>query len=268
MQRARIMVVEDEAIVAADLQDRLKGLGYEVTALVHSGVKAESKALATKPDLVLMDIMLSDSVDGVEAARRIQQNLDIPIVYLTAHGDEATLQRAKITAPFGYILKPFEERELRTAIEIALYRHKTEGRIKQLERWLEAVFCGISDAVVVTDKFGLIASMNPAATRLSGWPQSEASNRPLSEIFQLYDRATREPVVAPLGKILFEEIAINWHNPMLLTSRDAREILVDYSAAPVRNELDDVTGVVLVFRDVDSYNSGSQRNPAGLPAGS
>lgn len=252
MQKARIMVVEDEAIVAADLQDRLQSLGYEVTALVHSGSAAESRAQATRPDLVLMDIMLSDAVDGVEAAEQIQRSLDIPVVYLTAHSDEATLQRAKITAPFGYVLKPFEERELRNAIEIALYRHKTERRLRELESWMEAVFCSINDAIVVTDKWGLIASMNPAASRLSGWPQDEAANKPLAEIFQLYDRTTREPVVTPIGKILFQETVVNWRNPMLLLTRDEREALVDYSAAPVRNDSDVVTGVVLVFRDVDS----------------
>ena len=255
MQKARILIVEDEAIVAADIQDRLKILGYEVTGLAHSGEAAESKAVATRPDLVLMDIMLSGPVDGVDAAQRIQQSLDIPVVYLTAHGDEATLQRAKITAPFGYVLKPFEERELRTAIEIGLYRHQTERRLSELERWLEAVLSGISDAVVVTDKWGLISLMNPAASRLSGWLQGEALVKPVAEVFPLHDSATREPVVAPIGKILLEEVVINWRNPMLLISRDARETLVDYSAAPVRDESNGVSGVVLVLRELDAGKS-------------
>lgn len=251
MEKLKIMVVEDEAIVAADIQDRLASLGYAVSAVVHSGEEAEPRAEETRPDLVLMDIKLSGGIDGVQAAQRIQRSLDIPVVYLTAHGDEATLQRAKVTEPFGYVLKPFDERVLHTAIEIALYRHKAERRLKALEQWIEAVLRSIGDAVVVTDRWGLITMMNPAASQLTGWPQDEALIKPLAEVFKLLDPRTREPVFLPIGKTLIEKVVINWRNPMLLVSRDARETLVDYSVAPVRDESNDVTGLVLVFRNVN-----------------
>jgi PAS domain S-box-containing protein len=251
MKKLKIMVVEDEGIVAADIQDRLVSLGYEVSSVVHSGEEAEPKAKETKPDLVLMDIKLGGNMDGVDAAQRIQRRLDIPVVYLTAHGDEATLRRAKVTEPFGYVLKPFDERSLHTNIEIALYRHKAERRLKNLEQWIEAVLRSIGDAVVVTDRWGLITMMNPAASRLTGWPLEEALSTPIAEVFKLFDPETRKPVLTPINKVILEEVIIDWRNPMLHVSRDASETLVDYSAAPVRDESEDVTGIVLSFHGVN-----------------
>ncbi|MBI1910515.1 MAG: response regulator [Deltaproteobacteria bacterium] len=130
MPKARILIVEDEAIVAKDIGMNLKDFGYEVTSIVSSGEEAIEKASIDKPDLVLMDIVLQGKVDGISAAEEISK-LKIPVVYLTAHADQATLERAKISEPFGYILKPFECRELHCNIEIALSKHKLESKLKE-----------------------------------------------------------------------------------------------------------------------------------------
>ena len=108
--KATILVVEDEGIVAREIQNMLKQRGYTVPAIVDSGEKAIEEAAALHPDLVLMDIVLKGNVDGVEAAEQIRARFDIPVVYLTAHAMESTLQRAKITEPYGYLLKPFDEK--------------------------------------------------------------------------------------------------------------------------------------------------------------
>lgn len=129
----RILVVEDESIVAKDIQTTLQSLGYSVPAVVSSGEAAIDRAAVSDLDLVLMDIVLKGEMDGVEAAEHIYGNFNIPVIYLTAYADDHTLRRAKTTTPFGYILKPFEERELQTAIEIALYRHKMENKLKRTE---------------------------------------------------------------------------------------------------------------------------------------
>ena len=131
MAKAQIMVVEDEAIVAEDIQTRLTSLRYAVSAVVSSGDEAIAKAGETRPDLVLMNIRLKEDMDGIEAAEEIRARFDIPVVYLTAYADEDTLQRAKITEPFGYIIKPFQERELHIAIEMALYKHKAEEALRK-----------------------------------------------------------------------------------------------------------------------------------------
>ncbi|MDZ7337832.1 MAG: response regulator [candidate division KSB1 bacterium] len=128
---ARIMVVEDLNITALDLKNRLRKMGYEVPALAGSGEEAIQKAEETHPDLILMDIRLKGEMDGVEAAERIRAKLDIPVIYLTAHADDNTLQRAMVTGPYGYVLKPFEEKELRITIEMALHRHRKEAKLRE-----------------------------------------------------------------------------------------------------------------------------------------
>ncbi len=134
---ARIMVVEDEGIVALDIQSKLEGLGYEVPAVVASAADAIHKAGQIRPDLILMDIQLEGDVDGVEAATQINRQLQIPVIYLTAYSDENTLERAKMAEPMGYLLKPFEERELYAAVEIALYKRGTENEKARLEERLK-----------------------------------------------------------------------------------------------------------------------------------
>lgn len=132
MATPQILVVEDEGIVAEEIRGRLQDLGYTVPAVAHSGEKAIEKAEEIRPDLVLMDIKLKGKMDGVEAAEKIHACFDIPVVYLTSHADRDTLKRVKITKPFGFITKPFEERELHAALEIALYKHRAEQERKQL----------------------------------------------------------------------------------------------------------------------------------------
>jgi CheY-like chemotaxis protein len=124
MTEAKILVVEDENIVALEIKKRLQKLGYIVPSVASTGEDAISKVEGILPDLVLMDIMLKGEIDGIDAAGEIRKRFNIPVVYLTAYSDEETLQRAKLTEPYGYILKPFEENDLRTTIEIALYKHQ------------------------------------------------------------------------------------------------------------------------------------------------
>ncbi|HML26239.1 response regulator [Methanomethylovorans sp.] len=124
MTNAKILVVEDENIVALEIKKRLQKLGYIVPGVASTGEDAISKAEGILPDLVLMDIMLKGEIDGINAAGEIRKRFNIPVIYLTAYSDGDTIERAKLTEPYGYILKPFEEDDLRTTIEIALYRHQ------------------------------------------------------------------------------------------------------------------------------------------------
>lgn len=133
----RILIVEDEGIVAADLQEHLIRLGYAVAGKSASGENAIEQVEASKPDLVLMDITLQGQMDGVQAAARITDFLETPVVFLTAHADDVTMRRAQVSGPFGYILKPFDERELHVAIEIALYRHRVETELRDLNHELQ-----------------------------------------------------------------------------------------------------------------------------------
>jgi len=172
MTQARILVVEDESIVALDIQDRLKSLGYDVPATVASGERAVEQAGALRPDLVLMDIRLQGRMDGVEAADLIRQRFGIPVIYLTANADHPTVQRAKVTEPFGYVIKPFEERELHTTIEVALYKHQAEQSLKESEERYRLLVELSPEAIVVQSEDRIVYA-NPAAANLFGATSAE-----------------------------------------------------------------------------------------------
>ena len=142
-KKPRILVVEDEAIVAADIQDRLEALGYTVAGWGTTGEEALDLARSSKPDLILMDIMLKGPMNGIQAAHLVRIELSLPVIFLTANSDEAVLEQAKISEPFAYLLKPFEERQLRTNIEMALYKSRMERERERLTRELQEAFATI-----------------------------------------------------------------------------------------------------------------------------
>lgn len=133
LQKPKILVVEDEIIVAVNLGQKLKKLGYELVGITSSGEEAIQKAEENHPDLVLMDINIEGNLDGIETAEVLRNRFHTPVIYLTAYADENTLDRAKKTQPLGYIVKPFESDQLRSSIEVALYKNEIEQRSKQTE---------------------------------------------------------------------------------------------------------------------------------------
>ncbi|MHB8882713.1 MAG: response regulator [Thermodesulfovibrionales bacterium] len=160
----RILIVEDEAIIACDLQRRLEHQGYTVTAAVATGEDAIRKAGEDSPDLVLMDIVLLGELDGIDAAGRIRSLYGMPVVYLTAYADEQTLERAKLTEPFGYVLKPFDDRELRSIIEMALYKHSIERQLRQSNEFLMTVIESMSHPfyVINAENFTVVLANSAA----------------------------------------------------------------------------------------------------------
>jgi PAS domain S-box-containing protein len=250
MTVTQILVVEDESVVAMDIQSRLMGLGYRVPAIVARGEDAVEKAESLRPDLVLMDIRLKGQMDGVEAASHIRARLDIPVVFLTAYADAATLERAKTTESYGYLLKPFKEGELRTTIEMALYKHQMERRVKQSEQWLSTTLSSIGDAVIATDVQGRIQFMNPVAEALTGWQQDEALGQALEQVFRIVNGLTHEPCASPFEKVLDTGDVVLLSDNTLLRARDGKTMPIDDSAAPIRDEKGGIVGVVIVFRDI------------------
>ena len=200
MSKIKLLVVEDESIVAMDIKHRAESLGYEVTAITPSGEEAIELVKKNQVDLVLMDIVLKGEMDGIEAAQKIHDGFDIPVLYLTAYSDEETLKRAKITEPFGYIIKPFEDRELHSAVEIAIYKNEMERKLKESEKWLSTTLESIGDAVIATDKNGDIIFINPVARKVTGWSQKEAIGKSLKDVFQLINEDTGLPLEDPVTK--------------------------------------------------------------------
>ncbi|MCL4294916.1 MAG: PAS domain S-box protein [Anaerolineae bacterium] len=250
MDKAQILVVEDESVVALDLKKKLTRLGYGVPALAASGVEAIVQSARLRPDLVLMDIRLQSAMDGIEAAEYIRTHLHLPVIYLTAYADETTLQRAKISEPYGYLLKPLAERELQISIEVALYRHHLEQKLEQSEQWLSAVLDSIGEAIIATDEEGRIKFMNPIAEILTGWSQVESLGRNLSEVFN--------PVVeqgSPHGEnsarqVIGNETVSELRPPIRLMTKGGPGIYIEESLAPIRTGQGQISGTVLAFRDI------------------
>jgi PAS domain S-box-containing protein len=246
----KILIVEDERIVARDIQSRLTRLGYAVVGVTRFGEEAVRLADELRPDLVLMDIRLEGAMDGVTAAQEIRDRWELPIVYMTAYADDETLARARVTEPFGYILKPFEERELRTAIEMALYKHQAERKLRESERRYAVTLSSIGDAVIATDDRAQIGFLNPVAAALTGWSQQEAVGKPLDEVFRVINEQTRQKAENPAVKVLRQGIVIGLANHTSLLARDGREIPIEDCGAPIIDDKGAVAGAVLVFHDV------------------
>jgi PAS domain S-box-containing protein len=250
MASPKILIVEDENIVAKDLQKRLINLGYDIAGLASTGEEAVKKAIETSPDLVLMDVRLKGEMSGIEAASTLRFQYGIAIVYLSAYADNNTLKRASKTEPFGYILKPFEERELHTTIEMALYRKELERRFKENETWYGTTLRSIGEAVIATDTAGAIKFMNSAAENITGWKMNEVLGEDLPKVFRIAGDATKTQSVNPVEQILKNKISAVLKNHATLLSREGREIPIDESASPIKDGLGNTVGVVLVFQDV------------------
>jgi PAS domain S-box-containing protein len=248
MVSARLLVVEDESIVARDIQNRLRNLGYDVPAVVAYGDRAVEMADELRPDLVLMDIFLKGEMDGIKAAELIRARHDIPVIFLTAFADPGTLQRAKVTEPFGYVLKPFEERELLTAIEMALYKHGMEKKIRDSQRWLATTLKSVDDAIIATDTAGLIVLMNRVAEALTGWKETEAVGHDIAGVFSITDDQGK-PLPGPVDGAL-QEGAGRQHSQATLVARNGMRLVVESSATSLHDDNDQVSGAVLVFRDI------------------
>ncbi|MBE0631886.1 MAG: response regulator, partial [Burkholderia vietnamiensis] len=191
MTSAQILIVEDDRIVARDIAQQMSRAGYVVVGSTGSGEDAlalvETLAADSKPDLVLMDVRLEGELDGIDTARRIREARDIPVVFLTAYADEETIRRATAAEPYGYVLKPFDDMQLRTVVEMALYKHGAERRLRESEQRYAITLSSIGDGVLSTDVDGFVTFVNLAGEALTGWSRSEATGRRLGEVFSLHD---------------------------------------------------------------------------------
>jgi PAS domain S-box-containing protein/putative nucleotidyltransferase with HDIG domain len=257
MRKTKILVVEDESIVARDIRNMLVGLGYEVTAVVPGAKAAVEKAQETDPDIVLMDVMLQGEITGVEAAEQIYTNFKIPVVYLTAYADSTTVQQAKKTEPFGYIIKPFEERELQTTIEIALYKYKMQMELKDRERWLSTILKSIGDGVIATNKNGVITFMNPLAETLTGWKLDQAMDRTLSDVFKVMNQKPGKMQKISVKKILKGEGSA-LSDEAILVSKTGKKTPIDPRMEPIKDDGGNNSGVVLAFTDVTARKTAEE----------
>jgi PAS domain S-box-containing protein len=246
---ASILVVEDEAIVARDIQTTLRDLGYEVLDTAGSCEEAIHRASIRCPDLVLMDIRIQGRRDGIETAEMLRRRFRIPVVFLTAYADDTTIERAKRAQPYGYLVKPIKSNELRSVVEVSLYKHEIDTRLRERERWFSTTLRSIGDAVVSTDVEGRVTFMNTVAEILTGWHTEEAVGRPLEDVLRLAREDSHQEVESPIRRALREGKVARAGERIALLARDGAERPIDEIAAPIIDE-GDLLGAVMVFRDV------------------
>ncbi|MEX2398092.1 MAG: response regulator, partial [Balneolales bacterium] len=203
-EHSKILIVEDEFILAQDIKNRLIALNYEVVGLCSNGEDAIEQTIQNNPDLVLMDIRLEGEKDGIETADQIQKEMDIPVVFLSAYADKETVKRARMSEPMGYLIKPVEEKELETTIEMALYKHQITRRMRENEKWLATTLSHVGDAVIRTDSDKCVILLNPTAENLTGWSEEDIKGRKLDDVLKLMDEESGVEIDNPIYRKLGE----------------------------------------------------------------
>ena len=246
MDTARILIVEDERIIALDLQRRLEKIGYTVTDIVSTGQSAVDSAASTPPDIIMMDIMLSGDIDGISAAGIIKEKMEIPVIFLTAYSDDRTLERAKIVEPYGYILKPFKDKELYTTIDIALYKYRMENKLRIQKNWMTSILTSIGDGIIAAKTNGSINLINTAAQKIIGMDDNQSLGRQWSDILRFADE---DITISQLLDALSTRDRVDLDN-MVLIRPDMKHVHINGVLTQIVNPDDSTDGQVLVFTDI------------------
>jgi len=247
---ARILIVEDDPSSAFILQKILGRGNFEVAGLAGSGDEACQLVRETKPDLLLMDINIPGDEDGVETAEKILRTQDIPLIYLTAFSDQATLERARRTAPFAYLLKPYREKEVLITIEMALYKARLDRIGKATEQRLAATLGALQDYVLATDATGRLTYLNPAAERILSRSNADCLGRPLAELLDLRERETRTQLPEITERVLLPGFHTEPTHPLLLMGANAEGRLVQVQTNALAEPDGAAMGRVIILRDV------------------
>lgn len=238
-----VLIVEDEIVLAMELEEKLTEMGYRVVARVTSGEDALKKAKELRPDLILMDIRLDDELDGIDAARLIRKQQHVPIVYLTAYADNSTLQRAKLTEPFGYLVKPYSERELHITIDMALHKARMERKLRESEERFRALFETAEDLVFIKDRSLRYTHANPAMLKLMGRDLTEVLGKTDYDLFGAEEgeqsRDVEQRVLS--GQTVEQEHTIPF---------PAYRVTCNYIRVPLRDATGTIVGLCGIGRDV------------------
>jgi PAS domain S-box-containing protein len=230
MNKAKILVVEDEYLTRVDIKNSLNAMGYEVIGVADTGDTAIRMTEQLKPDLILMDITLKGKMNGIEAAGEIHENFQIPVVYLTAHSDDATVEKAVITQPFGYLIKPFDERALNTTIQMALFKNEMDEKLRRSERTNRSLLDAIPDALMLVEQNNNIVAVNEKMIQNFGMVRKDfdglsitdlIANGSLSTSFQVFEDifTTMKPV------ILLNQADGKWTETTLYPVTDSRGVV-------------------------------------------
>ncbi|PMB17495.1 diguanylate cyclase domain-containing protein [Fischerella thermalis] len=250
MVAPRILVIEDEEILNVDIRNTLHRLGYEVHKIINFGENAIQNIVEISPDLVLIDICSIRGLDCVEVIDNIKFNLKIPVLYLTEDSERKTFSNNHLGEPFSYIIKPFTEKELYNAVEMALYKEKIQKQLQQENQKLLAVINSMGCAVVMTDINSCIQMMNPVAEILTGWQQKEALGKFWGDVLNLVDKDTGEKIVNIVTQAMETGTVLQLPENCLLITRGGKKIPIGDTVAPIRDHMGGIAGAVIVFQDI------------------
>ncbi len=249
----RILIVEDELIVASDLEDSLQRLGFEVIGTAGDVEQASSMASQERPDLVLMDIQLHGRPSGFQLAEDIRRSLNIPVVFLTAYAKEDFMQQARAAAAYGFLSKPFRTEDLKAAILIALEQHRLAQELFAANNWLVTMLASMRDGVIATDANGLVRYLNPAGEHLTGWSSAEALGKRIEEIYPLTSLQGSHAPEFQLRRALVERKPIPKARFWMKVHGDDF-LPVEDSAAPIIQD-GHLLGAVTIFLDISAQLS-------------
>ncbi len=269
----KVLIVEDESIIALDLQRRLVNLGYEVPRIAANHDQTMAAVRDLEPDVVLMDINIAGHIDGIETAAKIK----MPVIYLTAYSENKTLERAKQTRPYGFLIKPFSERELHAAIQIALERYSYEKRLKDNEIQMATSYSKLALAnmelkaqanrlllenqrldisldsegggVITTDAIGNITYLNQKAEQMTGWTLVQAYGKPISKVVVFVNDQSERFDASIMEQIAFASINIGSDADYMLLNSEGKSIPIEHSLQLMRDLENRAVGAILVFHE-------------------
>jgi PAS domain S-box-containing protein len=251
MVSASTLLVTSDKALATELSEHLVKLGYRVIGIAATEAEAMARIEASRPDVILTDIRLEvDRVGEIRTGSLIQTTFELPIIYITGSIGQNTIQRARLTGPFGYLYRPFNDQQLLVTIETALTRHQLEQKLKESRQWLNTTLTSIGDGVIATDEQGLVRFINPVAMEFTGWQHIEAIGLPLRNVFYFVDEILHEPIDL-----------LSMENPSshpdrkkgyegVLMSRNENPLLVEANITSIKDGKGNIYGMVLVFRDI------------------
>ena len=246
----KILVVEGERLVAEDIAECLRSVGYDVIGTAKSSDEAVAKVDEGRPDLVMMDITLRGDVDGIDTAAILKERFSTPVVFLTAYSQKAILDRAKLVEPLGYVVKPFDESRLVSTVEMALHKSRVDHALRKSEERFSTTSRSIGDGVIATDDKGNVRFPNHVAEDLTGWGAKEAEAHHIAEAFRVRSSKDERELAIPAIEAMETGRVIELAKDAVLIRRDGSRIDVNDSGAPIYDKEGDLAGSVLVFRDV------------------
>jgi PAS domain S-box-containing protein len=265
MNKIKILVVEDENIVAKDIQNTLIRLGYDVPATASSAVIAFDKLDEIKPDLVFLDIRLKGDIDGIQIAERIKTEYDLPVIFLTSYADKNTLDRAKLTQPYGYLIKPFNESDLQSTVEMALYNFQQVQQLRTNKNLYANALTQLDEAIIITDDESRISFLNPKAETITGFGNSSAIGKEVSSIIRFDNSEKQFFNQSAFNDLMKSGSQLNLENATVTIPRDNTSFKAVIASAPVKDEKNEMIGCAFIIKSanhVGNLNKDADADPA------